>query len=98
MDAWRASVLLVGVLASGCVEMPDATDARAEAHAQDQPARVAVDDFWLDQQIAAWDEHPAPRPKSISLGYAGDSPLSNGVMRNGVVDDYGQVYGSSLGP
>ena len=94
MERWLGSMLVLNVvglsvLAGGCVEMPEATDARAEAHAHDQPTQVAVDDFWLDQQIAAFDERPAVRPKSISLGYAGDSPLSGGLTRYGPVDDYG---------
>ncbi|MEO7109585.1 MAG: hypothetical protein ABI183_04020 [Polyangiaceae bacterium] len=79
----------------GCVETPAATDARAEAHALDQPARVAVDDFWLDQQIAAFDEKPAERPRSISLGYAGDTPLSGGVMRDTPINYYPDNYQGS---
>jgi hypothetical protein len=82
METRLGSLIVVTLFACGCVETPAATDARAEAHALDQPTRVAVDDFWLDQQIAAFEDHPAVRPKSISLGYAGDTPLSGGVMRD----------------
>ena len=63
-------------------EAPSSAEARAVAHDHALPSRVVVDDFWLDQQIAAMSEPPPVRPKSISLGYAGDAPLSGGVMRN----------------
>lgn len=82
METLRGAVLFVSLLGWACVETPAATDARAEAHAIDQPTNVAVDNFWLDQQIASFEDHPAPRPKSISLGYAGDTPLSGGVTRD----------------
>jgi hypothetical protein len=82
METRLTSLVAVTFLVCGCVETPAATDARAEAHAIDEPTRVATDDFWLDQQIAAFQEKPAERPRSISLGYAGDTPLSGGVMRD----------------
>jgi hypothetical protein len=86
------TLVLNGHVLCGCVETPAATDARAEAHALDQPTRVAVDDFWLDQQIAAFEEKPAQRPRSISLGYAGDTPLSGGVMRDTPMNYYPTDY------
>jgi hypothetical protein len=87
METRLCSLVALTFLVCGCVETPAATDARAEAHALDQPTRVATDDFWLDEQIAAFQERPPTRPRSISLGYVGDSPLSGGVMRDTPMDD-----------
>ena len=92
METRLGSFIVVTIFACGCVETPAATDARAEAHALDQPSRVAVDDFWLDEQIAAFDQKPAERPKSISLGYVGDTPLSGGVMRDTPINEYPNDY------
>lgn len=87
----RVSPLVVAaMMACGCAETADSTeaeapspvDARAIAHEHALPSRVVVDDFWLDQQIAAMSEPDPVRPKSISLGYAGDTPLSGGLMRD----------------
>jgi hypothetical protein len=82
METRLGSLVAVTFLVCGCVETPAATEARAAAHAIDEPTRVATDDFWLDQQIAAFQEKPVERPRSISLGFAGDTPLSGGVMRD----------------
>lgn len=92
MELARVSPLVfAAIMACGCTETteqaevdapPSSADARAAAHDHALPSRVVVDDFWLDQQIAAMSEPPPVRPKSISLGYAGDAPLSGGVMRD----------------
>jgi hypothetical protein len=99
METLRGAVLFVSLLGWACVETPAATDARAAAHAIDQPTHVAVDDFWLDQQIASFEDHPAARPKSISLGYAGDTPLSGGITRDTpIYYGYGNQEQPSYGP
>ena len=97
METLRGAVLVVSIFACACVETPAATDARAEAHARAEPSRVAVDNFWLDQQIASFEDYPAPRPKSISLGYAGDTPLSGGITRDTPVMPYGYENGYADG-
>ncbi|MGH7281200.1 MAG: hypothetical protein ACRELY_06740 [Polyangiaceae bacterium] len=96
-------LVLAAMMACGCAETsdsaeaeaPSSVDARATAHDRALPSRVVVDDFWLDQQIAAMSEPEPVRPKSISLGYAGDSPLSGGVMRDSPMPDpaAAQAYG-----
>lgn len=84
--------MLLAMASVACVDDADvdppesAADARATAHDQGRPYPTVVDDFWLNEQIAAMNEPPPRRPKSISLGYAGDAPLSGGVMRDTYIE------------
>lgn len=49
-----------------------------------QPARDATP-AWLVRAIADANSSRPPRPPSISLGYAGDGPLTGGVMSDGSI-------------
>lgn len=105
MELARVSPFVVAaMMACGCaettesadVEAPSSADARALAHDHALPSRVVHDDFWIDQQIAAMNEPPPVRPKSISLGYAGDTPLSGGIMRDSPMPE--PAAASAYGP
>lgn len=41
-----------------------------------------VDAFWLRQAVDEATKPPLEHPRSISLGYVGDTPLTGGVMRD----------------
>jgi hypothetical protein len=63
---------------------PDATIPRVQSQNQMFPP---VDTFWLQQEIAhrreqAEADQERPVRHSISLGYAGDTPLSGGMMNS----------------
>jgi hypothetical protein len=46
------------------------------------PGATAVEDrFWQFERAEEAMRPPLLRPRSISLGLAGDAPLANGVMR-----------------
>jgi len=71
---WAALLLFV----CGCAE---STSLEALPPMQAQNAMFPpVDTFWLQQEVAQM-RAPKPLPvRSISLGYIGDAPLTNGVM------------------
>lgn len=83
----RVAVVAVCALACGCVESrfmvdPTSLDGIPQEQQRAEEPEPPVDSFWLEEAI---DEQTRPRPhrpRSISLGYIGDAPLSGGVMRD----------------
>ncbi len=84
----RAEWLVILGLGCGCAETPlevlVAEPVSEEAPPVQQNAELAPpgDSFWLAQSITEMQKPPPLRPRSISLGYVGDAPLSGGVMRD----------------
>jgi hypothetical protein len=88
----RGSLGLMALLAlGGCVEEGEEYEAvrapsqprQAEVHCAELPHATPDDSFWLAQAISdANRPPPAPMRQTISLGYVGDEPLSNSVMRD----------------
>ena len=79
--------LLVGGLTAGCAEDEESFQVRApvkqELHCAELPHTTPDDSFWLAQAIAEANRPPAtPFRSTVSLGYVGDEPLSNGVMHD----------------
>ena len=84
----RAAWLVILGLGCGCAETPlevmVVEPIREEAPPVQQDAELAPpgDSFWLAQAITEMHKPPPLRPRSISLGYVGDAPLSGSVMRD----------------
>jgi hypothetical protein len=80
-----ASVPYIGVAVvatqCACAE-PLQLDAVASPAQQNLEMHAVVDAFWMHQAVEEQTRPPLERPRSISLGYVGDTPLTNGVMRD----------------
>ena len=87
MGLGQISIVVLSLTTLACVDDADvdpplsSADLRATAHDEGHASPIVRDDFWIDEAIATMSEPKPIRPKSISLGYVGDAPLSGGVMR-----------------
>ena len=82
-----ALAFLTAILCAGCAEEDEELQVRApvrqELHCAELPHATPDDSFWLAQAIAEANRPlPTPIRQTVSLGYIGDEPLSNGVMRD----------------
>lgn len=87
MRVRRWLVLAIAVAVGGCAEEEEeSVPVRApvrELRCAEIPRAIPDDSFWLAQAITEANRPPpAPIRQTISLGFAGDEPLSNGVMRD----------------
>jgi len=80
----RAAIVLL--LMCGCAEsrfmVDPAFDGIPQEQLRAQDPAPAIDSFWLQQAVSEANKPPVQRPRSISLGYIGDGPLTGGVMRD----------------
>ena len=84
VEGVRALLLLL--LTCGCAESRFMVDPAFDGIPQEESRAVdpapAIDSFWLQQAVSEANKPPLQRPRSISLGYIGDGPLTGGVMRD----------------
>ncbi len=79
---------------AGCAEedeegMVARSPDRVEVRCAEIPHATPDDSFWLAQAISDANKPPARPPRqTISLGYAGDEPLSGSVTRDSPVRPY----------
>ncbi len=88
MGRLATGLFAVSLLTAGCAEEGEESfqvhaPARQELHCAEIPRASADDSFWLAQAIVEANRPPPTAFRStVSLGYVGDAPLSNGVMHD----------------